>query len=497
MNFQKRRQLAWFSSSLLLGAAAIGYFLLLFPQLLRAQAVPQVPDAPLAGELIIMFDSEGQTVLYGDTAVLTLNITNTSSSQISDITVTPRDVSFTDCVRAVGQVPDLNVGADTAVTCSSPNLFEDVEVVFDVTAVVDNSYTTNGVAYTVLDSTGGLALTIAPEAQSIPRNSAATLTVTLRNTDSTTATNLTLSAPDFPGCQKDEGSLPDLASGENYQYQCQTPLLNTDSTYTLTALATLNNLAVTAVDHTTINADSQVAIAVSPSNVITAANSLVTFTVTVTNNLITDTLTNVTVSTASAAANRPSGITTDCARTLADLAPGETTTYSCQGTAVSDEPNQRFTLTGYTTAAYADGDAHYHIEQANAYIGPAYTFLPVAMSNYPPYTYPDLAIKSLDVSQISNDTYHVNIVVANQSTEDVAVGNNFFVNAYLTSNLAHPILVCSMQGQWFAAGQTRTCSGQITLPTGTHTVRAWADPYNTVTEEYETNNTRDLEVTHE
>ena len=79
----------------------------------------------------------------------------------------------------------------------------------------------------------------------------------------------------------------------------------------------------------------------------------------------------------------------------------------------------------------------------------------------------------------------------------MADNNNFFVNAYLTSNLSNPILVCSMQGKWFGAGQSYTCTGQITLVAGTHTVRAWADPYDTVTEEYEMNNTRDLEVTHE
>jgi hypothetical protein len=331
----------------------------------------------------------------------------------------------------------------------------------------------------------------------IPANTTADLTVTLRNPDNVPVTNLAFTSTDFPACNKATGSLPNLAGGENHQFNCQTPQLATDSTYTMTASATINNLAVTAVAHTTINANSQVDIEVAPQNLITAENAPVTFTITVTNNLITDTLTNVAVNTISGLA-RPSGISTDCARPLADMAPGEVVTYTCQGTAVPGKPNQSFTISGFTPSELEDTDAGYHFDTVGAYVGLTHTFLPVMMNNYQrPFTLPDLAITQLTVNQISNNNYSINMTVKNHSTLPVAIGNNFFANAYLNSNLNSPIFVCSLQGQWFGTGQSYTCSGQITLSQGSHVVRAWADPYGSVIEEYETNNTRDLEVTHE
>ncbi|MCB8924920.1 MAG: hypothetical protein H6652_04770 [Ardenticatenaceae bacterium] len=450
-----------------------------------------------AEHLAAQFDTEIQAVGYGDTALLTLNITNTGPWEMTNISVTPIDSSLADCMRQVGDLPALSAGQSTSFSCETTNLYEDEEVVVDIAATVDGTIAVSEKAYLFLDSVKGLALEISPDEQIVASNASTDLTVTLRNLDDLSLTNLALASTDFPAFNRSAGSLPDLNSGESYQFQCETTLLTTDDTYTMTASALLNNLAVTAVNHTTLNAHSLVDIEVSPNYLIIAESAPVTFTITATNNLITDTLTGVTVNNTSAA-NRPTGLSTDCAQTLADLAPGESITYTCVGTAVPGEPNQNFTLSGYTPADYEDSDANYHIAQADAYIGLTHTFLPVTLNNYhPPYSYPDLTIKSLSVSQISNNIYSVKITVENPSTEAVADNNNFFVNAYLTSNLSNPILVCSMQGKWFGAGQNYTCTGQITLTAGTHTIRAWADPYDTVTEEYEMNNTRDLEVTHE
>ncbi len=443
------------------------------------------------------FGTEYQAVTYGDSAHLTLYITNSGSYNLTDISVTPHDAEFADCIRTAGQLPDLAGGQTTTLSCESANLFEDKEVVFDLAATLDGSTAVSEIAYLFLDSIKGLELEISPDVQMIPANTAADLTLTLHNPDDVPVTNLAVTSPDFPACNKEAGSLPDLAGGESTQYQCQTPELAIDDTYTMTAAATTNNLEVTAVANTTINANSQVEIEVSPSYLITAENTPVTFTITVTNNL-TDTLTNVAVNNTSSSASKPAGTITDCARSLANMAPDAVVTYTCQGTAVPDEPHQSFILSGFTPNELEDADDNYHLAQADAYVGLVHTYLPVAMNNYQrPYTLPDLTIDNLTVSQISNNNYSINITVKNQSTLPVTSGNNFFVNAYLTSNLNSPIFVCSVQAQWMEAGESHTCSGQITLSQGSHIVRAWADPYNTVTEDYETNNTRDLEVTHD
>lgn len=450
-----------------------------------------------AENLVARFNTELQSVVYGDTAALTLIISNTGLLNLTDISVTPRDAALTDCFRSAGELPNLTGGQSTTISCNTPNIYDDAETVFDINATVDGSTAVSEVAYLFLDSVKGLELEITPDVQMIPANTTADLAITLHNPDSVPVTNLAVTSSDFPACSREAGSLPDLAGGESTQYQCQTPELAADDTYTVTAAATTNNLAVTAVANTTINANSQVAIDVSPSYLITAENTPVTFTITVTNNLITDTLTNVAVNTSSAIA-RPSGTITDCARPLADMAPDEVATYTCLGTAVPGQPRQSFILSGFSPGALEDSDANYHLAQADVYVGLAQTYLPVAMNNYQrPYTLPDLIITNLTVNQISNDTYNINITVKNQSTLPVATGNNFFINAYLASNLNSPISVCSVQGQWMGAGQSHTCSSQITLTSGNHIIRAWADPYSTVTEEYEMNNTRDLEVTHD
>ncbi len=450
-----------------------------------------------AENLVGRFNTELQSVVYGDTAPLTLIISNTGLLNLTDISVTPRDAALTDCFRSAGELPDLTGGQSTTVSCDTPNIYDDAETVFDINATVDGSTAVSEIAYLFLDSVKGLELEISPDVQMIPANTIADLTLTLHNPDNMPVTNLAVTSSDFPACNRAAGSLPDLAGGESTQYQCQTPELATDDTYTMTTAATTNNLAVTAVANTIINANSQVEIKVSPSYLITAENTPVTFTITVTNNL-TDTLTSVAVNNTSSNVSKPAGTITDCARSLADMAPDAVVTYTCQGTAVPDEPYQSFILSGFTPNELEDADDNYHLAQADAYVGLVHTYLPVAMNNYQrPYTLPDLTIDNLTVSQISNNNYSINITVKNQSTLPVTSGNNFFVNAYLTSDLNSPVFICSVQGQWMGAGQSHACSSQITLSQGSHIVRAWADPYNTVTEDYETNNTRDLEVTHD
>ena len=448
------------------------------------------------------FGTEFKAVPYGDSTQLTLYITNSGEYDLTNISVTPRDAAFSDCVRTAGQLANLAGGQSTSFSCWSPNISSDSEVIFDLAATLDGSMAVSEIAYLFLDSTKGLELEISPDVQMIAANSTANLTVRLSNPDSLPATNITVASPDFPACSKGAGSIPDLLGGESYEFQCRSTELSTDGTYTLTASATTNNLAVTAVAHTTINANSSVEIDVQPSYLIVAESKPVTFTVTVTNNLATETLTDVNVNTTPVTyardATRPSGAPSICTRVLADMAPGAVVSYTCERIAFPGEPQQTFTVSGFTPALLEDGDANYHFDTAEAYVGLMQTLLPVMMNKYQrPFTYPDLTISSMSVNKITNNTYSINITVKNQSTLPVATGNNFFINAYLTTNLNSPAYVCSVQGQWFGAGQSYTCTGQLTLAKGTHVIRAWADPYATVTEEYETNNTRDLEVTNE
>jgi hypothetical protein len=120
-------------------------------------------------------------------------------------------------------------------------------------------------------------------------------------------------------------------------------------------------------------------------------------------------------------------------------------------------------------------------------------FLPIIMKNAGPL--PDLVVDNVIITSVSGNLYTIQVVARNQSTvAAVASGNNFFINAYLTSDLNTPILICGVQGSLFGPGQGFTCTGQYTFSSGSHTVRGWVDPFGIVAESNEGNNTRDSGV---
>jgi subtilase family serine protease len=85
--------------------------------------------------------------------------------------------------------------------------------------------------------------------------------------------------------------------------------------------------------------------------------------------------------------------------------------------------------------------------------------------------------------------YEVQVTVRNQGSLAVTYGNNFHVTAYLNGNFNSPIITWGVQGSWFGVGQSRVLTGTYVFPsTGSNDVSAWADPWNVVSEEDETNN---------
>jgi hypothetical protein len=459
-----------------------------------------------AEHLTASFGSEYKPVPYGETAPLALTIFNNGPYTITDITVTPLDSVLTDCTRLSGVLPDLPGGKSLTLNCASANIFADLETVVEIQGILDGyGIDIAEVAYIQLDSIDGLSLDISPDFHQITPGSNTNMTVTLHNRDNIPVTGLTVSAPGLPRCDKPVGSLPDLQGGERHEYSCLSPQLDTINVFTMTAAGTVNQLPVTAVANTTINAASEIAVTVSPDYLIMGENNPVTLTITLANNHISETLTTPALVISPAFPDQPgaapAGYSPGCGRpagTLPDMAPGAVISYTCLSQAFPGQPVQEIIFSGFYPAQYEDGDGNYHIAAAETYLGLSHSYLPVFFHNYrPPFTGPDLVIGEMTLHRISNDVFNINIRARNQSTLPVDPGNNFYVNAYLTSNLNKPIFVCSVQGEWFSAEQDYLCSGQVTLPAGSYTVRAWADPYNTVTEHAEVNNTYDLEVTNE
>jgi hypothetical protein len=113
----------------------------------------------------------------------------------------------------------------------------------------------------------------------------------------------------------------------------------------------------------------------------------------------------------------------------------------------------------------------------------------------PPPNLPDMVIDDITLIQKSGNTYTVRVTARNRAATPVTFGNNFYVNVYLDGNLNTPIIGFGVQASWFGAGQSRVLEQDYTFSSGPHTLRAWADPFNTVVEGVETNNTRDLNLT--
>jgi hypothetical protein len=129
-------------------------------------------------------------------------------------------------------------------------------------------------------------------------------------------------------------------------------------------------------------------------------------------------------------------------------------------------------------------------------------FLPLVLKVFlpdgppPPANLPDMVIDDISLIQKSGNTYTVRVTARNRAATPVTFGNNFYVNVYLDGDLTTPIIGFGVQASWFGAGQSRVLEQDYTFSSGgPHTLRAWADAFNTVVEGVETNNTRDLSLT--
>ncbi|MCP4996615.1 MAG: hypothetical protein GY934_23005, partial [Gammaproteobacteria bacterium] len=105
----------------------------------------------------------------------------------------------------------------------------------------------------------------------------------------------------------------------------------------------------------------------------------------------------------------------------------------------------------------------------------------------------DVVVDSISVTHIAGNSYTITIVARNQG-KAVPYSYNFFINAYLNSDLSTPIVVCNALAPDFGTGQSVTCTGQYTFNNGVDTLRGWVDPYNNVSESDEENNTKDVGI---
>jgi uncharacterized repeat protein (TIGR01451 family) len=73
-----------------------------------------------------------------------------------------------------------------------------------------------------------LEITLSPQRQMVPLNDPASFTVRINNSGGSTLTDVSVSDPTAPDCDRVAGSLADLAPGEWLSYTCQSPPLAAD-----------------------------------------------------------------------------------------------------------------------------------------------------------------------------------------------------------------------------------------------------------------------------
>jgi len=163
------------------------------------------------------------------------------------------------------------------------------------------------------------------------------------------------------------------------------------------------------------------------------------------------------------------------------MGTGVTTTHTYAGVGV-------FTAT--VTATNAAGPA---VATTIVTVSQAKLFLPLVVR---PATPPNLVVTSITVtpsSPVAGTTATVRVTVLNQGGEDLAIGNNFFVDFYVDrvpSLGAIGDISWGGQGVWFASGASHTFESAHQFQTaGVHQLYAQADTDNNVAEGNESDNT--------
>jgi len=272
-----------------------------------------------------------QQVLSGGTVTFTIAVTNTGDITLTNVTVS--DPLAPACSQTIGV---LGVGQSTSYTC----------VVTNVTSPFTNEATATGTppvgpAVTARDTAvvqvigPSILVTKTPDLQLVRAGGTVTFTITVTNTGDVTLTNVTTSDPLVPACDRTIGT---LGVGQSTSYTCTVSDVQASFTNVVTATGeTPIGGTVRSTDTAdVVRINPAIAIAKTPDLQLVRAGGTVTFTILVTN--IGDVeLTNVVVS---------DPLAPSCNRTIGTLGVGQSTSYTCVVTNVTQ---------GFTNVATATG----------------------------------------------------------------------------------------------------------------------------------------------
>jgi uncharacterized repeat protein (TIGR01451 family) len=200
---------------------------------------------------------DAQTILIGQTASFTITVTNDGDSTLTNVVVT--DALAPGCARTSSDIPGLASmapGATITYTCTLANVtssFTNVAIATGTPPVGPPVSAQDTAAVTAVAPATHPAITIVknPKSQTVTSGGTATFTITVTNTGDVTLTNVTVSDPLSPNCNKTIGT---LAPGASTSYTCTRANVTSNFTNVAVASGTAGGTTVTAQDTAPVTA---------------------------------------------------------------------------------------------------------------------------------------------------------------------------------------------------------------------------------------------------
>jgi uncharacterized repeat protein (TIGR01451 family) len=200
---------------------------------------------------------DAQTILVGQAASFTITVTNDGNATLTNVVVT--DALAPGCARTSADIPGLASmapGATITYACSLANVtgsFTNIAIATGHPPLGPDVSAQDTAAVTVVAPAAHPAITIVknPKSQTVTSGGTATFTITVTNTGDVTLTNVTVSDPLSPNCNKTIGT---LAPGASSSYTCTRANVTSNFTNVAVASGTAGGTTVTAQDTAPVTA---------------------------------------------------------------------------------------------------------------------------------------------------------------------------------------------------------------------------------------------------
>ncbi len=491
----------------------------------------------------IVKSPDSQTAVSGGPVTFTITVTNTGDVTLSPVTVT--DVLASNCNSII---PALGVMGSTTYTCTDTAGLDD----FTNTAVVTGTSLATGDVVVNTDTAfvdvlqTAIEISKTPDSQTVASGGTVTFTVAVTNVGDVMLSPVTVTDVLAPSCNW----VGSLDAGAGWSYACVVTDVMTDFINTAEVTGTPpSSPEVTADDTAMVMVEEPVTGLSAINDSPTLLGSVTTLTATITGGtnvvytwafgdgtgggdaVVPHTYPSVGVYTAVVtASNSVSVLTATTLVTIIDvpiaglvatndsptplgnvttltatITAGSNVTYTWafgdgttgSGALVTHTYPATGTFTAVVTASNSVGllTATTDVTIIDAPAGSG-VYLPIILRNFTsplPTPNPDLVVRDIELNRISGNNYAVRVTACNQSSVPVTFGNNFYVNAYFGGDYGTPIIIWGVQGSWFGAGECVVLEADYVF-SSSGVLRGWADPFNTVLESNEDNNTFDVDV---